>query len=262
MRFRVGIATGEAIVDVTAARDGGQAIVAGDVVITAARLQAVAPPGGVLVCGPTRDATRRTIEYAQQPPVLLRGRSVPTEVWLALSPMQQRPPERETESSPLVDREHELSLLVNALHRALRDRTPQLVTVFGRAGIGKSRLVRELFRNAEQLLDETITWRIGRCPPFGENVTFAALADIVKAEAGILDTDPVDTAADRLAVCLAELVGESEAGRLADALGPLVGLPGSSLTRSAQLSSTAWVSCSPPWSPMIQQTSGSRPAPR
>ena len=60
--FRVGVATGEALVDVAAARDGGQAIVAGDVVNTASRLQSVAPPGGVLVMRhhvrATRDAIR------------------------------------------------------------------------------------------------------------------------------------------------------------------------------------------------------------
>ncbi len=60
MRFRVGVATGEALVDVAAARDGGQAIVAGDVVNTASRLQSSAPPGGVLVCGNTHALTKDT----------------------------------------------------------------------------------------------------------------------------------------------------------------------------------------------------------
>src|SRR5688572_5702669 len=147
-RFRVGVATGEAIVDVSAARDGGQAIVAGDVVNTASRMQSVAPPGGVLVEGQTYALTKTGVRYAEQPPVTLRGRSSPTEVWLALSPVQRREPDHEREATPLIDREHELSLLVNALHRTLRDRVPQLVTVFGRAGLGKSRLVRELYRHA------------------------------------------------------------------------------------------------------------------
>lgn len=230
LRFRVGVATGEALVDVAAARDGGQAIVAGDVVNTASRMQSVAPPGGVLVCGNTYTLTKNAIRYDEQPPVTLRGRSSPTEVWLALAPVRRQHPDRELDSTPLIDREHELSLLVNALHRSAREQIPQVVTVFGRAGIGKSRLVRELFRHADRLIDERVTWRTGRCPPFGENVTFAALADIVKSEAGILDTDPASVAAQRLESAVGELVGtDGERARVVDALRPLVGLPGPAL---------------------------------
>ncbi|MER7331991.1 MULTISPECIES: adenylate/guanylate cyclase domain-containing protein [unclassified Micromonospora] len=238
LRFRVGVATGEALVDVAAARDGGQAIVAGDVVNTASRMQSVAPPGGVLVCGTTYALTRDTIRYSEQPPVMLRGRSTTTEVWLALSPVRRQPTDRQPDTTPLIDREHELGMLVNALHRSLRDRRPQVVTVFGRAGLGKSRLVRELYRHVDRLVDEPLTWRTGRCPPFGENVTFAALADIVKAEAGILDTDPASTAAQRLASAVGELVGPGERERLVDALRPLVGLPGTPLP--AEETESAW----------------------
>ncbi|GIJ25385.1 hypothetical protein Vqi01_05470 [Micromonospora qiuiae] len=238
LRFRVGVATGEALVDVAAARDGGQAIVAGDVVNTASRLQSVAPPGGVLVDGATHALTRDTIRYDEQPPVTLRGRSAPTEVWLALSAVRQQHTDREPDTTPLIDREHELGMLVNALHRSLRDRRPQVVTVFGRAGIGKSRLVRELHRHTGRLVDEPLTWRTGRCPPFGENVTFAALADVVKAEAGILDTDPATSAAQRLTTAVGELVGPGERDRVADALRPLVGLPGASLP--AEEAESAW----------------------
>lgn len=257
-RFRVGAATGEAIVDLAAARDGGQAIVAGDVVNTASRMQSVAPPGGVLVCGQTHALTKAAIRYAEQSPVTLRGRSTPTEVWLALSPVQRRQPDHEPDTTPLIERDHELGLLVNALHRTLRDRLPQLVTMFGRAGLGKSRLVRELYRHADRLVDNVVTWRTGRCPPFGENVTFAALADIVKAEAGILDTDDAEAAAERLTGAVAELLAErgaaagaapgrssrgarsadGEAERLADALRPLVGLPGPKLP--AEEAESAW----------------------
>jgi class 3 adenylate cyclase len=238
LRFRVGVATGEAIVDVAAARDGGQAIVAGDVVNTASRMQAVAPPGGVLVCGPTHGLTKDAIRYEVHEPVTLRGRSAPTEVWLALAPAQRVHADPEQDATPLVDRDHELGLLVNGLHRALRERTPQLVTVFGRAGIGKSRLVRELYRHSDRLIDQRVTWRTGRCPPFGENVSFAALADIVKAEAGILDTDPAPTAAVRLEGTVRELVSVAEAERLVDALRPLVGLPGPKLP--AEEAESAW----------------------
>jgi len=238
LRFRVGVATGEALVDVAAARDGGQAFLAGGVVNTASRMQSVAPPGGVLVCGATYALTKDAIRYDAQPAVTLRGRSSPTEVWLATAPVSQRPPDREPDATPLIDREHELSLLVNALYRSIRDQMPQVMTVLGQAGIGKSRLVRELFRHTERLVDQPVTWRTGRCPPFGENVTFAALADIVKAEAGILDTDSAGTAERRLAAAVGALVGPGRADRLVDALRPLVGLP--DLNLPAEETESAW----------------------
>src|SRR2546423_13903379 len=105
--------------------------------------------------------------------------------------------------------------------------------MLGGAGVGKTRLVRELYQHSQQLLDSPTAWRTGRCPPFGENVTYAALADIVKAEAGILDTDSADTARERLDRSLSDLVGPAEVARLADALRPLVGLRGPPLAARA-----------------------------
>jgi class 3 adenylate cyclase len=230
LRFRVGIATGEALVDVSAARDGGQAIVAGDVVNTAARLQELAPGGGIFICENTYAATRADIEYAEQAPTVLRGRSRPSRMWLAVAARRARPGELAAEPTPMVDREHERGLLINALHRTVRNHAPQLVTIFGAAGIGKSRLIRELARHAATVSDPPICWRVGHCPPFGENVTYAALADIVKAEATILDTDDEVTARLRLDAALAELVAGEDAARLAGALEPLLGLPGSGLS--------------------------------
>lgn len=235
--FRIGVATGEALVDIAAARDGGQAFLAGDVVNTASRMQSVAPPGGLLVCGTTYALTKEAIRYDAQPAVTLRGRSSPTEVWLAQSVLGRTPTDQQPDATPLIDREHELGLLVNALYRSIRDQRPQLLTVLGQAGIGKSRLVRELLRHTERMVDQPVTWRIGRCPPFGENVTFAALADIVKAEAGILDTDLAGIAERRLVTAVGELVG-TEADRLVDALRPLVGLPHRNLP--AEETESAW----------------------
>ncbi|HEX6869973.1 MAG TPA: adenylate/guanylate cyclase domain-containing protein, partial [Micromonosporaceae bacterium] len=235
--FRVGIATGEALVDVAAAHDGGQAIVAGDVVNTAARLQAQAQPGTVLVCGTTHAATRTEIRYTAQPPVTLRGRSTPTEVWLAIAPVQPQI-EEESDAIAMVGRDHELGLLTSALHHVIRERVPRLVTVLGRAGIGKSRLVRELFATTRQLVDVPVCWRSGRCPPFGENAAYAALADVVKAQAGVLTTDTPETARDRLDAALRDLMPPGESVRLSDALRPLIGLPGSPL--SMEDAESAW----------------------
>ncbi|WP_446686246.1 ATP-binding protein [Micromonospora costi] len=226
LSFRVGIATGEALVDLSATQDGGQAFVTGDVVNTASRLQSLAPPGGVVVDEATWSATRHELEYADRPPVTLKGRTAVSRIWLALRVRPDRDP-RTAELTPMVDREHERGLLVNALHRMVNERTSQLVTVFGPAGVGKSRLLRELARHAASLPGPPITWLVGNCPPFGENVTWAALTDIVKAWVGAPEADPV-TLRDRLRARLAQLA-DPHAVRLAEALGPLLGVPGERL---------------------------------
>jgi class 3 adenylate cyclase/tetratricopeptide (TPR) repeat protein len=235
--FRVGVATGDALVDLEAAHDGGQAIVSGDVVNMAARLQAAAPPGGVLVDATTYGAARGQIRFAQRPSVTLRGRSAPSDVFLALAAV---PPQLEenTGDVPLVGRNHELMLLTSALHEAVIQREPRLVTVVGPAGIGKSRLVRELYRYSRTIEGTDVCWRAGRCPPYGENTAYAALADIVRAQAGVLATDPPETARERLDTALQDLVPEGETARLSDALRPLVGLPGSPL--STEDAEAAW----------------------
>ncbi|MGK5741948.1 ATP-binding protein [Micromonospora sp. URMC 103] len=227
LSFRVGIASGEALVDLSATQDGGQAFVTGDVVNTASRLQSLAPPGGVVVDEATWSATRHELEYADRPPVTLKGRTTVSRIWLAQRVRAHRDP-RTAELTPMVDREHERGLLVNALHRMVNERTSQLVTVFGPAGVGKSRLLRELARHAASLPGPPITWLVGNCPPFGENVTWAALTDIVKAWVGAPEADPV-TLRDRLRSRLAQLA-DPHAVRLAEAIGPLLGVPGERLT--------------------------------
>jgi class 3 adenylate cyclase/tetratricopeptide (TPR) repeat protein len=223
--FRIGAATGEALVDTSAARDGGQGFAAGDVINTAARLQAAAQPGGVLVDATTYEVTKAAIQYDPHEPVVLKGFSSPTTVWIPKAPLRQTH-DQDVHDTPLVNRVHDIKVLTGALDRSVREHTPQLVTLFGRAGIGKSRLVRELYRYAQEHGETAVRWRTGNCPPYGENVTYAAFADIVKAEAGILDTDTAETARNRLHRMLSHLVDDREVSRLANALGPLVGLPG------------------------------------
>jgi class 3 adenylate cyclase len=225
--FRVGVATGEALVDLSAMHEGGQAMVSGDVVATASRMQTIAPQGGVLVDDLTAAATNHEIEYAEQPALTLRGRSTPRRLFLAVSAKLHR--RDRDESTPMVDRDHERGLLVTALHRMIRDRSPQLVTIFGPAGIGKSRILRELARHAATIPDVKVNWRTGHCPPFGENVTYAALAEIVKSQLGIRDTDDNVTTRSRLDTALQAMTSPQEAARLADAIGPLVGLPSAGL---------------------------------
>jgi adenylate cyclase len=86
VRTRVGLATGEVIIDLDAARDGGHGMVSGRVVSTAARLQAYAPDGTVVVDAETRRVTDELIAYQELPPVAVVGKSNPIDLWRALEP--------------------------------------------------------------------------------------------------------------------------------------------------------------------------------
>jgi class 3 adenylate cyclase/tetratricopeptide (TPR) repeat protein len=230
LRARVGIATGEALVDLDAIRDRGQALVTGDVVNTASRLQALAPAGGVLVNGATRRATAGSVRYDEQLPVQPEGKASTVEVWLAREMLRDRLGLDAVDDWPVVGREHELELLTQTLVRCVRDRVPQLVSIVGSPGAGKSRLLRELFRRVDATPELVVRWRSGRCMPYGENGAFGPLAEVVKSHAGILDTDDARTARARLVAALDCLVDAEEVPRLTDTVAPLVGLPGVTVT--------------------------------
>ena len=128
--------------------------------------------------------------------------------------------------APLVGRRRELELLVAALVRARGERSPEVVTLVGPAGIGKSRLVHELMGLVEAD-DELISWRQGRSLPYGDSVAHLALAEIVRAQAGILDTDETAAHAAKLDAAVDALLPErAEAEWVQSHLRPLAGLGG------------------------------------
>lgn len=86
VRTRAGAATGDVIVDLAAARDGGQHMVSGSVVSTASRLQAYAPHDTMVVCAATREVTDSSIAYQELPPVSVAGKPYPLDLWRALHP--------------------------------------------------------------------------------------------------------------------------------------------------------------------------------
>ena len=219
--------TGEALVALDARPLEGEGMASGDVVNTAARLQAAAPVDGILVDATTFRATDRQITYQPAEPVDAKGKTDPVAVWLVLGPrasfgvdVDQAP------VAALVGRERERGLLAGELARTRAEEAPQLVTLVGVPGIGKSRLVWELSELVEADR-ELVTWRQGRCLPYGEGVALGALGEIVKAQAGILDTDPAEQAAAKLEWAVAGLIGEeSEAAWVLKHLASLVGLAG------------------------------------
>ena len=215
LHVRVGVATGEALVSVDARPEAGESMVAGDVMNSAARIQAAAPIDGILVSGATHGATERAIVYRSHAAVEAKGKADPVEVWEAVEARGRVGGLVEDPSSPLVGRDNERALLLGAFARVRVDRSPQLVTLVGVPGIGKSRLVGELGRAVEED-EEIITWRYGRCLPYGDGVSFWALGEIVKAQAGIHENDDAGVTAAKLGTAVDDLVPAVER-----ALGPL-----------------------------------------
>jgi class 3 adenylate cyclase/tetratricopeptide (TPR) repeat protein len=237
VQVRIAVNTGEALVLLGARPAEGEGMAAGDVVNTAARLQSAAPVNGVLVSEASYRATRHTIEYAGREPVTAKGKLEPLVVWEALE-ARSRPSIETVSAAPLVGRTDEVDLLLGAFQRVRRERQPQLVTVVGVPGIGKSRLVTELFAAAEAD-PEFITWRRGRSLSYGEGISLWALGEIVKAELGVLESDSREETAAKLAESIAELVpDEDEARWLQDQLAPLVGLPAQPVEREQRFG--AW----------------------
>jgi class 3 adenylate cyclase/tetratricopeptide (TPR) repeat protein len=241
LSVRIGVNTGEAVV----ARPGvgpqiGEAVT-GDVVNTASRLQTAARAGEVLVGEATYRATGLVFEWAEHEPVLAKGKAEPVAAWLAVASrgrfgVDLRPPS----TSPFIGRRDQLALLESAFRRAVGESTVQLVTITGEAGIGKSRLVQELSNVAEEW-PGLVRWRQGRSLPYGEGLSFWALGEIVKADAGILESDVPEEADAKLRTSLEPYVRDPEERELLRAsLAPLAGVEGAGLDAPREELFAAW----------------------
>lgn len=204
LELRIAVNTGEALVSLAANAAQGEGIVSGDVVNTAARLQTAAPVNRALVGEQTYLATRGAIEYDEAEPVVAKGKQEPVRAWLAVA-ARAAPGERPAGRAPLVGRTSELGLLESTWTRVVAERRPQLVTLFGPAGIGKSRLAAEFGALAKENGARVIR---GRSVPYGEMTTYGALASQVKQIAGIFDTDGSEAALKKLRDAVAALVEE------------------------------------------------------
>ena len=235
---RAGIATGEVVVAYGEGPQIGESVT-GDVVNTASRLQSVAPPGGVVVSESTYRATLHSFDYEELPPVTVKGKPDPIAIWRPLSVRGRYGTSidpRVRPATPFVGREEELFLLKTAYRRMLREASAQLVTITGEPGVGKSRLVGELFAYVDEL-PEIVRWRAGRCLPYGDGITFWALGEIVKAQAGILESDEPDEADRKLTRSIEPLFEDEQqrewiAGRLAALAGASGGAEPGTVERS------------------------------
>ena len=218
---RLAVTTGEAIVQTADAQD--REGIVGDVVNTASRLEAIAAIGTVVVDERTYRAARQAIEFSALDPVTVKGKSGQVSIWRAVEPKSRfGTAVDEAPDTPFVGRASELSLLTDAFDRMLHRSSPQLVTVVGEPGVGKSRLLRE-FRSIVDDREELVFWRQGRCLAYGEGVSFWPIAEIVKAHAGILESEPTPTALVKLTDAVAAIVGTPEQAQwITSRLQPLV----------------------------------------
>ncbi len=193
---RAGVVTGPVAVTLGAT---GEGMVAGDAVNTAARIQATAAPGEVLVDDSTRRVAEAAVEFSPAGQRLLKGKADPLSLWRA---------ERVTSAvggvqridgldAGFLGRDAELRLVKELFHACAERRSPRLVSVTGAAGVGKSRLGWEFEKYVDGLAD-TIRWHRGRCLSYGEGVAFWALAEMVRQRLDIADEDSTAAAADKL----------------------------------------------------------------
>jgi class 3 adenylate cyclase/tetratricopeptide (TPR) repeat protein len=191
LEIRIGITTGEVLAE--ADLRPGEPMVTGDVVNVAARLQAAAAPGTVVVAERTRQAARG-FQYEDLGTKELKGKAEPVRAHRVIGE-SATPPERGVPGlrAPMVGRNAELEVLRSVFRRVRTEGRPHLVTVYGEAGVGKSRLTREFLAGAAAPLVLA-----GRCLPYGDGITYWPLAEILKGHAGILDSDPPELALEKV----------------------------------------------------------------
>ena len=201
--LRVGINSGE----VMAGAVGDRYTVMGDPVNVAARLQAAGRPDSVTVGETTYRATREAISYERLEPLALKGKEEPVPAWEATATFAGPRHAAVRSQTPLIGREEEASLLVSLVDRVEREERPHLVTVIGQAGVGKSRLLRELTSTLARA-DDPPTIRSGQCPPYGAGIAYWALAEVLEDEFEIHDTDPPEAAWEKLRSGVTQLMSE------------------------------------------------------
>jgi class 3 adenylate cyclase len=195
LALRIGVNTGEVVVGT--AREGSS-FVTGDAVNVAARLEQAAAPGEILVGERTFGTVRGAFEFAEPQRVEAKGKPggvVGRRLLRALSLM--RPRGVGGLRRAFVGREAEMATLERLYERVVEDGQPQLATIVGDAGVGKTRLVREFWERLGGRARPPLR-RTGRCLSYGQGITYWPLAELLREHLGILDSDPANVALDLL----------------------------------------------------------------
>jgi len=208
LRARASVLTGEAAVTLGAE---GQGMVAGDLVNTASRIQSSAPPGAVYVGEATRRATEETVVYEDAGSFELKGKEGLTPLWRALRIVSGLRGSLKSHGleAPFVGRDRELRTIKDLFHASADEGKARLLSITGIAGIGKSRLAWEFYKYFDGIA-ETIYWHRGRCLPYGEGVTYWALADMVRMRCRIAEDDDAAQGLEKMRAVLDEHLVDPE----------------------------------------------------
>jgi class 3 adenylate cyclase/tetratricopeptide (TPR) repeat protein len=238
---RAAVATGEAVVRFGTGPQIGEAV-AGDVVNTASRLQSIAPEGTVVVEDVTFRALRGRGLTTHLGSVSVKGKAQPLGVWQIDEVVAAETPGRSTSGEPpLVGRDGELEALAGVWERVAGDRRGVGVVIVADAGLGKTRLVAELQRSLPEDAGGP-RWLWGRCRPYGEGVTFAALEQAVREAIGAAPESTDDEIHALVASVTAAHPGaEDDAAWIATHLGRLLGVGDAGVPVGREESFTAWV---------------------
>jgi class 3 adenylate cyclase/tetratricopeptide (TPR) repeat protein len=207
LAVRIGVNTGEAVTGIS--RTGGS-FTTGDIVNVGARLEQSARPGDILLGRDTFRLVRHAVEAEAVPALTVKGKQAPIEAFRLISVAADAYGRPQRLQAPMVDRDSERRQLMSVFERALTERSCQLVTVVGPAGVGKSRLVADVI----DTLHGTATVAAGRCLPYGDGLTWWPLAEALGTN-GLLEQVAADEpAVPRAAEVLkptGEAVGTEEA---------------------------------------------------
>jgi hypothetical protein len=194
----------------------GQSLATGDVVNTAARLEQAAGSGEILIGSETYRLVRHAVTAEPAAPLSLKGKAEPVPAWRLAAVDMTAGGQARRMDSPMVGRDRQLRVLLDVAERSREERAPQLVTVLGLAGVGKSRLVHEFLGQVRK--DATVIR--GRCLSYGDAITYWPLSEALRPAAGIEAADSPIEAVERLAVLAAGVPqAKAVAERVAGAIG-------------------------------------------
>ncbi len=241
LRMRMGINTGEVVAaSGNEPADGRDFLITGEPVNVAARLQQMAVADTILLGPRTYRAVRGAVRARALPAAEVRGKPRPIRVWEALGMSGEhevpapRPRGVDGLRAPLIGRDTEMDLLRVIYARSVSERRPHRITVLGAPGVGKSRLVRDFLNRLlgvspvagpdapadAEVAAQAATYRDaptvleGRCPPYGEGITYWPLAEMLRAFCDLSALQTARDARERLRSCVADILSAS--GRTED----------------------------------------------